>query len=94
MDEDKEDKNYFKVPNEYKDALCRIRIPGQARQVLDVIERFTWGWKKKGNLSDISRRIQEEKRQKKEEKELSMPETKLHLTTDCRVLGGREPRRQ
>lgn len=52
MDEDKKDKNYFKVPNEYQDALCQIRIPGQARQVLDVIERFTWGWNKKE--ADIS----------------------------------------
>lgn len=52
MDEDKKDKNYFKVPNKYKDALCQIRIPGQAGQVLDVIERFTWGWNKKE--ADIS----------------------------------------
>lgn len=42
-----ENKNYFKVPNEYQDALCQIRIPGQAGQVLAVIIRFTYGWKKK-----------------------------------------------
>lgn len=35
---------YFFHPNEYKDALCRIRIPGRARQVLDIIERFTLGF--------------------------------------------------
>ncbi len=34
------------IPNEYQDAKCRIRIPGQAAQVLAVIERFTFGWKK------------------------------------------------
>lgn len=35
------------VPNEYKDTLSRIRIPGQARQVLDVIERLTMGWNRR-----------------------------------------------
>lgn len=35
---------YFFHPNEYKDALCRIRIPGRARQILDIIERFTLGF--------------------------------------------------
>jgi len=42
-----ENKNFFKVPNEYKDTLCNIRIPGEARQILDVIERLTLGWNKK-----------------------------------------------
>ncbi|MBA7668545.1 hypothetical protein ES703_76658 [subsurface metagenome] len=41
---DPQEGNYFFYPNEYKDALCRIRIPGQARQILDVIERFTLGF--------------------------------------------------
>ena len=35
------------IANELLDALCRIRIPGEARQVLDVIFRKTYGWKKK-----------------------------------------------
>lgn len=35
---------YFFYPNEYKDALCRIRIPGRAKQILDIIERFTLGF--------------------------------------------------
>jgi len=35
------------MPNEYQDAKCRIRISGQARQVLDVIERYTLGWRKR-----------------------------------------------
>lgn len=38
--------NFFKMPNDYKDALCKIRISGEARQILDAIERLTWGWKK------------------------------------------------
>jgi len=41
---DPQNGNYFFHPNEYKDALCRIRIPGRARQILDVIERFTLGF--------------------------------------------------
>jgi len=47
IDEIKLDDNFFKVPNEYKDALCRTRIPGQARQILDVIERMTIGWRRR-----------------------------------------------
>ncbi|MBA7643462.1 hypothetical protein ES703_51188 [subsurface metagenome] len=38
---------YFFYPNEYKDALCRIRIPGRAKQILDIIERFTLGFNKR-----------------------------------------------
>ena len=41
------DSKYFKIPNEYQDAKCRLRIPGQAVQVLAVIERYTFGWNKK-----------------------------------------------
>ena len=36
--------NYFKMPNNYKDELCNIRISGEARQILDVIERLSMGW--------------------------------------------------
>lgn len=48
---------HFQIANEYFEALCRIRIPGEARQVLDFIIRKTWGWKKKEDkipLSQIS----------------------------------------
>lgn len=41
------DSKYFKISNEYQDAKCRIRIPGQAGQILTVIERLTFGWNKK-----------------------------------------------
>jgi len=44
---DPQDGKYFFYPNEYKDALCRIRIAGEARQILDVIERFTLGFNTK-----------------------------------------------
>lgn len=43
---------YTKIANELLDALCKIRIPGEARQILDVIFRKTYGWNKKED--DIS----------------------------------------
>lgn len=38
---------YTKIANEILEALARIRIPGEARQVLDAILRKTYGWGKK-----------------------------------------------
>lgn len=38
---------YTKIANDIVEALARIRIPGEARQVLDVILRQTYGWRKK-----------------------------------------------
>ena len=38
---------YTKIANEIMDALAKIRIPGEARQVLDAIIRKTYGWDKK-----------------------------------------------
>jgi len=35
------------IQNDIMEALARTRIPGEARQVLDVIFRKTYGWKKK-----------------------------------------------
>jgi len=37
---------FIKVPNELLDALCKIRIAGQSRQVLDAIIRKTLGYNK------------------------------------------------
>jgi phage replication O-like protein O len=37
---------YTKIANEIQDALCHTRIPGEERQVLDVIFRKTYGWNK------------------------------------------------
>lgn len=37
---------YTKIANEIMDALCRTRIPGEQRQVLDAIIRKTYGWGK------------------------------------------------
>src|SRR5260221_12769494 len=34
------------IANEIQDALCGMRIPGEARQVLDVIFRKTYGYNK------------------------------------------------
>lgn len=38
---------YFKVAIGWWDAICRIRIPGEARQVLDFIIRKSYGWHNK-----------------------------------------------
>jgi phage replication O-like protein O len=37
---------YTKIANEIMDALCKIRIPGEERQILDAILRKTYGWNK------------------------------------------------
>lgn len=38
---------YTAISNELSEAFCRTRIPGEARQVLDVIIRQTYGFNKK-----------------------------------------------
>ena len=45
---------YTKIANEIMDALSRIRIPGEARQVLDVIIRKTYGFNKKEDAIALS----------------------------------------
>ena len=37
---------YTAIANEIMDALCKIRIPGEERQILDCILRKTYGWHK------------------------------------------------
>lgn len=45
---------YVAIANEIMEALAKIRIPGQARQVLDVILRKTYGWQKKEDHISLS----------------------------------------
>lgn len=45
---------YIRIANEVWDALVTIRIPGEARQVLDCIIRKTWGWGKKTDKIALS----------------------------------------
>lgn len=45
---------YFKIANEVFEALCAIRIPGEARQVLDTVIRKTWGYGKKEDYISLS----------------------------------------
>ena len=45
---------YTKIANELLDALCRIRISGEARQVLDFIIRKTYGFNKKEDIIALS----------------------------------------
>ena len=46
--------NFTKIANEIMDSLAKIRIPGQARQILDFIIRKTYGWNKKTDMISLS----------------------------------------
>ena len=45
---------FLKVATELHVALCKTRVPGEARQVLDVIIRKTYGWNKKEDSISLS----------------------------------------
>lgn len=45
---------YIKFASELWEALCRIRIPGEARQVFDFIARKTYGYNKKEDAISLS----------------------------------------
>lgn len=45
---------FTQIPNELLEALARIRIPGEPRQVLDVIFRRTYGFHKKVDAISLS----------------------------------------
>lgn len=46
------------IANEIMDALCKIRISGEARQVLDFIIRKTYGWHKKEDDISLSQFVE------------------------------------
>lgn len=48
------EEGYTKIANELLEALAKIRIPGEARQVLDVIIRKTYGFNKSADLISLS----------------------------------------
>lgn len=48
------DNGFTKIANELQEAFCKIRIPGEERQVLDVILRKTYGWNKKEDAISLS----------------------------------------
>ena len=48
------DNGYIKIANTIMSELAKIRIPGQARQVLDFILRKTYGWNKKTDVISLS----------------------------------------
>jgi phage replication O-like protein O len=49
---------HTRIANELMEALCRTRIPGEARQVLDVIFRKTYGWHKKSDAISLSQFVE------------------------------------
>ena len=48
------DNGYTKIANEIYDALCKIRIPGEAHQILHVVIRKTYGFNKKQDWIALS----------------------------------------
>jgi phage replication O-like protein O len=48
------EKGYTRIANELLDALAQIRVPGEARQVLDVVFRQTYGWNRKDACISLS----------------------------------------
>src|SRR5690606_13025187 len=46
---------YTPIANEILDALIRLRVPGEARQVLDVVIRKTYGYHKSTDRISLSR---------------------------------------
>lgn len=49
---------YTAIANEIMEALCQTRIPGEARQMLDVIIRKTYGYGKKSDEISTSQFMQ------------------------------------
>src|SRR3990167_10934880 len=49
---------YTAIANEIMEALAKIRIPGEARQVLDVIIRKTYGFNKKEDVISLSQFVE------------------------------------
>ena len=45
---------FIRIAREIHSALCRFRIPGEARQVFDFIQAKTWGWGKKEDRIPLS----------------------------------------
>lgn len=52
------EEGYVKIANELFDAMARIRIPGEAMQVLLVIMRKTYGWNKKEDFISLSQIVE------------------------------------
>lgn len=48
------EQGYIQIATSFFDALYRMRIPGEARQVFDCILRKTWGWKKREDYIPLS----------------------------------------
>jgi phage replication O-like protein O len=49
-----DDGHFTRIHNEIMEALGRTRIPGEARQILDIIVRKTYGYQKKEDVISLS----------------------------------------
>ena len=52
------EEGFTKIANEIMDALCRTRISGMERQVLDAIFRKTYGWNKCEDMIALSQFVE------------------------------------
>jgi len=49
---------YTSIANGIFEHLAKLRIPGEARQVLDFILRKTWGWHKKSDMISLNQFVE------------------------------------
>ena len=54
MSSPQKENGFTPIANEIMEALCGIRISGEARQCLDVILRKTYGWNKPDDYISLS----------------------------------------
>jgi len=52
------EEGYVRIATEIQEAFCRTRIPGEERQVLDVIIRKTYGWNKCEDAISLSQFVE------------------------------------
>lgn len=49
---------FVRIATAIMDRLCKMRIPGEARQVLDFVIRKTWGFNKKSDIISVSQFVE------------------------------------
>jgi phage replication O-like protein O len=52
------EEGYTRIAREIMNQLCRFRIPGEVRQVVDTIIQKTYGWNKKEAEISISQIVE------------------------------------
>jgi len=58
MESPQKENGFTPIANEIMEALAKHRIPGEQRQVLDIILRRTYGWKKKEDAISLKQFVE------------------------------------